>query len=67
MLHQEQNEQLDCINADQSLDGQWVGLQEVEVVMEAAGVQGWENEVDRLDQGEPGVVVELPARVCEEI
>ena len=53
MLHQYHNEQLERIKADQSLNRHWIRLQEVEVVMEAAGVQGWKDVVDRLDQSEP--------------
>lgn len=58
---------LEGVKNQEGLHWHWVRLEEVEVVVESSGVQGWENEVAGLDQDEAGPVVEHPARVAKHV
>ena len=53
MLHGEKDKELESVQADESLDWQGVRFQEVEIVVEAPGVEWGEHVVDRLHEYEP--------------
>ena len=61
------DEDLQGVEDDQGSHWKGIRLKEVEVVMEATGVEGWEDEVARLEQCEAKAIVESPSRMCEQV
>ena len=67
MLLDRHHQELTKIEADKGAYGARIWLEEVKVVVEAAGVKGWEQVVQRLDQSETETIMELPTWMREDV
>ena len=65
MMDQLHQDELSQVEEEKSAHWHRVGLQKVEVVVEASCVQGREDEVDGLDQAEREAIVEAPSWMLE--